>query len=210
MTSVDSIKKYSSLELYIKEGLVAMVPVFDNGDKSIIYTNHGKHHEPRSITWLVEKIARCYSIDFGELRRQCGEVLDAKYHIALPITDDLVLLPVKVRRQAYEPGGTTIGYISLNPISTVDLPPEGETTWHTVIRFKNGLELGTLNTIEKVHERIRDGKKVHSEFAQLFSRSSPYRGLTRQVLLEVLPNCECLLKDIFINKNCLDEPGEKI
>jgi len=185
----------------LQEGLLALVPVYgDDGDTSAVLTLAGWHKESRTISWLVGRIAACYSLDLVALRRRYGELLNLTRHISLAMNENLVLLPV-IARQALVPGETTIGYLCMLQIEDILLPPAGEELlWLSKVTFKGGRELGTLNTVDKLRQRLRQGEIVRSDYMKRQGQGSSFNGLSRQALLEQLPNCNCLLRDLFMER----------
>lgn len=197
--------KNSDIEQYLREELLALLPHYRDGfSGTLIFTLKDRHRDPRGVPWLVEKLASYFSLDLLELRRRCGEILGLKHHISLPLSENLVLLPVKVRQFAL-PGETATGYINLLQVEQILPPPElpspaeeENTLWLSRVLFKCGLTLKTLNTPETLKERLRQGDAVLKDFLRRRSQGITFAGLSRKALLEQLPGCDCLLKDIFI------------
>jgi hypothetical protein len=195
----------NDIEKLTREGLLALLPLYRKGaSRSIIFTLKGKHPDPRGVPWLVEKLSSYYSINLPELRRHCGRLLGLGHHISLPLSGSLVLLPVKVR-QATVPGETTTGFINLLQVERILPPPEtvpvaGEDTpiWLSRILFKCGLQIKTLNTPETLLGRLRQGETVLQDFLRRQNQGRSFAGLSRKELLEQLPNCDCVLKEMFI------------
>jgi hypothetical protein len=191
--------KGKDIEKYIQEELLALLPRYRDGvGETVIYTSEGRYLDPRGVPWLVERLASYYSLNLLELRRRCGRLLNLRHHISLPLSESLVLLPVKMRQSA-ELGETTTGFINLQQILQILPPEEKAFAWLSRIQFKCGLQLKTLNTPETLRDRLRQGEVVRKDFLQRRSRGIAFAGLSRQALLEQLPNCDCVLKDIFID-----------
>ncbi len=191
--------KGKDIEKYIQEELLALLPRYRDGvGETVIYTSEGRYLDPRGVPWLVERLASYYSLNLLELRRRCGRLLNLRHHISLPLSESLVLLPVKMRQSA-ELGETTTGFINLQQILQILPPEEKAFAWLSRIQFKCGLQLKTLNTPETLRDRLRQGEVVRKDFLQRRSRGIAFAGLSRQALLEQLPNCDCVLKDFFID-----------
>ena len=191
--------KGKDIEKYIQEELLALLPRYRDGvGETVIYTSEGRYLDPRGVPWLVERLASYYSLNLLELRRRCGQLLNLRHHISLPLSESLVLLPVKMRQSA-ELGETTTGFINLQQILQILPPEEKAFAWLSRIQFKCGLQLKTLNTPETLRDRLRQGEVVRKDFLQRRSRGIAFAGLSRQALLEQLPNCDCVLKDFFID-----------
>jgi len=197
--------KRRNIEQYLQEGLLALVPVYEEDDyASAMLTLAGRHRDPRTITWLVGRIASYYSLDLVILRRRYGDLLNLTRHISLALSDSLVLLPFTAR-QAMVPGETTIGYFSMLQVEDIRLPPVEEgSPWLSVVTFKGGRELGTLNTVDRLRQRLHQGETVHADYLKRQSQGSRFSGLSRRALLEQLPNCDCLLRELFMERFGLD------
>ena len=177
---------------------MAIIPVYSADARAEVLTLEGLYHEPRSVTWLLEKIASNYFLDLVSLRRHCGLLLDLKHHIALPLNDNLVLLPAKVR-QIILPGETTVGFICMQQIRAIEaLKGADHTPWLSRVIFNNGQQIKTLNTRKTLNERLKDGELVRQDFLRLRERRVLFTGLKRENLVAQLPACECLLLDLFV------------
>lgn len=193
-------KEHESVEAYLEEGLLAVVPVYEEGSKTVILTFKSRRLEPRSLTWLVKKIASHYDLDLVSLRRRCGGLLKLKHHISLPMNESLVLLPIRGRR-AITPGDITIGYINLKEVKdVVPCEAEGDDAPLSVVTFNNGTELETFNTAEKIRLRLDQGEKVLSDFLQRRDRRVRFSGLKRETLSDQLPDCDCYLRELFLER----------
>ena len=197
-------KKWSAQE-YIQEGLLALVPVYENEQTGTrLYTCQGEHLDARSVHWLLKMLAASYWIELARLRRHCSRLLGLRHNISLPLDAALVLLPVKARQAAAQ-GEVTVGYVNLlqvqeilpsasSPIS----PPLAPAGSLSLIIFQNGLQLGTFNTPETLRERLRQGNQVRQEFLRCKISSASYPGLRLEDVLRLLPPCDCALKDFFL------------
>ena len=83
------------IQRYLQEGSVALLPVYGGEDGGTqVYTMQGAHHDPRSLPWLVEVLARFYRLDLAAVRRHTGRLLELSHHIPLPLAEGLVLVAV--------------------------------------------------------------------------------------------------------------------
>ena len=198
--------EHDSVETYIEEGLLAVIPVYEEGSKTVILTLKGRRLEPRSLIWLVKKIASHYDLDLVSLRRRCGELLNLKHHISLPMSEGLVLLPVRSRR-AIAAGDITIGYINLKEVKEIaaseaesDKGDKDPDVPLSVVTFNSGTELVTFNTAEKLNQRLEQGEKVLRDFLRRRSRGARFSGVKREDLAEKMPDCDCLLLELFMER----------
>lgn len=150
------------------------------------------------MPWLVEKLATHYSMSLHELRRLYGDLLSVKKHVILPVAADLVLLPIKTR-SAVAPGETTIGYCSLLQIDTVSVYTGSPGPWLSTIHSKPGYEIYTMHTSETLRDKIRQGEQVRHHYLQRRGPGPEFAGLSKQDIAGCMPNCDCLLLDLFRN-----------
>jgi len=195
-----------TIEEYLQEGLLAISPLYDNGDRALVLTKAGLHQEPRTFTWLVKMIASHYKLDLVGLRRYYRGFLKLSHHIPLPFSESLVLLPVKVR-EAVMPGETTVGLVSMQEIEAV-LPQEDGTPFLATILFKSGEQLGIFNTAAKMRTRLEQGLKVQRDYLRRCKGANAICGVKREQVIEavkeVLPNCECFMREFFLERFGLD------
>lgn len=86
-------------------------------------------------------------------------------------------------------------------IEDILLPPAGEDLlWLSKVTFKGGRKLGTLNIVDKLRQRLRQGEIVRADYMKRQGQGSSFNGLSRQALLEQLPSCNCLLRDLFMER----------
>ena len=118
--------KNDKIQSYLEEGLVALLPSYEdsNGDWggvgcTQVVTLQGVHGEQRSLSWLVEVLARFHRLDLAAVRRHTGRLLRLRHHIPLPLAEGLVLLPVKVR-QTGKLGEQSGGYVNLMYVERVE------------------------------------------------------------------------------------------
>ncbi|MEW5921406.1 MAG: hypothetical protein AB1796_10780 [Bacillota bacterium] len=230
------------IQRYLEEGLVALLPGYREGEGDTqVYTLQGAHHDPRSLPWLVEVLARFYRLDLAAVRRHTGRLLELSHHIPLPLAEGLVLLPVKVR-QAAALGENTTGYVNLIQVEGVeavngengnrgngangangemseingespnsDASFSGRQTLYTAgepalirsrIICRGGLVICCLNTASTVKTKLRQGETARQELLQrqrfTAGPAPPFAGLKGEGLRELLPSCDCLLRNFFL------------
>ncbi len=195
---------------YLKEGLLALVPYYNSGYKSVVITMKGRYPDKRAVSWLLETIAVHYQKDLGLIRKRSYEVLDLRSNISLVFTQNLVLMPVKLRKTV-RPGEKTIGYILFNEISTITDPPgmtKEATPWLSVINFKNGHQLFTLNSVSKLGEKMSQSKKVLADYQQLYGITKEKCPFSREALREQLLKSNCVVVETLIKELGLETTAD--
>lgn len=122
---------------YVREGLRALVPVYDKGvwSHTEVITRQGCYRDARRLSWITQRIAHHYCLDLKTLRKEYAGVINQKHHISLPFHRELVLLPVKFRLSK-KPGESTLGYVNLAQVEAVEDNP-GDDVFRTRIIFKS-------------------------------------------------------------------------
>lgn len=192
---------------YMTEGLLALVPYYKSEYKSVVLTRKSSYPDKRAVSWLVRTVATYYQMDINLMRKRYGKMLNLRNNFSLAFTQYLVLMPVKLR-EATEPGENTIGYVSVSEIKTITDPPvmtEEATPWRSAIIFKNGRRLLTLNIVTTLWKRMRQSKEVLADYQKLNGNNTDKRSMCREALLDQLPNCNCVLLDMFLKELGLEK-----
>jgi hypothetical protein len=84
-------------------------------------------------------------------------------------------------------------------------PAKKKPAWLSRIRFKGGLELKTLNTLETLQNRLGQGEIVLEDLLRRQRQGVTFTGLTQQAFLKELPHCNCLLKDLILIPSLLKQ-----
>ncbi len=103
--------------------------------------------------------------------------------------EDLIMFPVKFR-YTVATGETTIGHANMLQVDSVQAAEDGS-PWLTIITFKNGYQLFTQNTVSTLNGR--------HNFLATRAQGPAHSGLSRHMLSSLLPNCDCLLRDLFVD-----------
>ncbi len=197
---------------YLREGLLALVPYYKSGYKSVVLTRKSSYPDKRAVPWLVKTIARHFKMDINLMRKHSGRLLNRQTNFSLAFAQHLVLLPVKLNKTA-APNEIMTGYVSMGEVDWITGPPKaaGATTpWHSMIIFKNGRQLPAFNITSTLGNRMWDGKKILTDYLELNGDNTVKRTLSTEDLLKALPNCNCLLLDRFLAVLGLDKKPESL
>jgi hypothetical protein len=195
------------IDYYLKEGLLALVPYYKSGYKSVVITMKSSYPDKRAVSWLLQMIATYYLQDISLIRKHYGKMLELRNSFSLAFTQHLILMPVKLRKAA-APGENTIGYVLVSEIRKIDYPPinsKDTVPWRSVIIFKNGRQLPTLNIATKLSYRKYQSSKVLEEYQRLFGINTEKQDSRLEAFLENLPNCDCLFLDTFLKEMGLEK-----
>ena len=202
---------------YAREGLLALVPVYQDAEAcTLVYTRANRYRDHRSTSWLVRLLAQHFWLDIAQLRRHYSRLLGQRHNISLPLDTGLVLLPLKTREAAQE-GESTTGYMNLQQVQEVvpatpaavdqaasSSPAGGHAAGPgkalSIIRFTTGLMLPSLNTPETMQARLDQGRKVRREFLRRRQGDAPHGGLRFEDMQEIMPPCDCILKNYFLHR----------
>ncbi len=161
---ITKVKVKREIPGYFQEGIVALLPTYDQeGSSSRIYTREGEYADSRSLRWLLTSAAQYYGGDISSLRKQYGDFLQRWHTVPLPLSPELILLPLKMR-QARVKGDTTIGYINGLLVEEVGGSDSKVAPHLSRILFKGGFTLPCYNSQTTVKNRLLQGESVHREY----------------------------------------------
>lgn len=212
---------------YLDEGLVALLPVYRGGvEGTEVFTLSQTYQLYHSISWSLELLARYCCIDLQSLRRYSRRFLEVRHHIPLPFSRGLVLLPVKVR-DGVGLGETTVGFVnylqieglegavstgagaagldrivSETPGALTQRCGGGGEKCRSHILCRGSVVIRCMNTVSTVKTKLRQGELLCNEMTKrqqlLAVEEKGQRGLSGAALRQLLPACDCLLRDIML------------
>lgn len=197
---------------YLREGILALIPFYSGDFKSVILTCKGRYSDKRSVPWLVKCIARYYRMDINLVKQHTEKLLKIRNNFSLAFTEQLVLMPVTMHHIS-KPGETGTGYVSLDEIrwfSRYRKSENNESPWRSKILFNNGQELLTLNLTRTLHGRKEQAETVKADYLKLSGKSNIKGSIKKDELLDKLPDCNCLLLDMFLSDLGIDKKPESL
>jgi hypothetical protein len=154
-------KAKETVPKYLEEGLLALVPCYlDGGNACRIFTRVQDYADPHSLRWLLTQLAAYFGTSVKLLQEQYGPFLNRTLTVPLPLSGEVLLLPLKMR-EARVPGDTTIGYINGLSIDRVEPAPA---PYRSAVHFREGLVLESYSAPGTVRERLLQGHAVYREF----------------------------------------------
>lgn len=141
-----------------KDCLAALVPYYnhDGGNATLIFTCSGDIIEDRrTVKWNLRRLARLFSVDLEAARRNQGEYLHYSQGLPLPLSLNLVLVPLKTRKAVGKNDGC---HCYLNPSAVVDLLEAKEQgNVRSIIVLPGEHRIPCHYTLKTVRKRLRDG-----------------------------------------------------
>lgn len=159
------------LENIIKSGVVAILPIYQNGNvtKLITYDDRQIIYD-RTCKTVLKNIAKFYGVDLAAVREQYRRPLNKRYSIPIPLSKELILVPIKVREKPLGENDGTLGYINLSQIEEL----MGGEDINCQILLKNGLVIKTKVRKNTVKEQIKDAYFVENLYLKKHFGNSSY------------------------------------
>ena len=151
------------LEKIVSEELMAFLPVYIElkGNCTSIHTMvGGNYYVEKSLKTFLNQLAEYYIVDLKAVRKYYGELLFVKNLVPIPLNQENVFIPLKIRKPICKNDGST-GYINIKYIEKAT-----EFKGKTIIHLKNKTTIDTLNTIDTVNKHIKNGymvKRLYNE-----------------------------------------------
>lgn len=159
------------LENILKMGLGAILPIYKNGNVTKLITCDNKQIIcNRTCKTVLKNIAKFYGVDLVAVRNQYRSPLNKKYSIPIPLTENLLLVPIKVREKPLGENDGTLGYINLNEIKEL----KGDNSMDCQILLKSGFVIKTKVKEKTVKEKIKDARFVRNLYLEKHLRKSRY------------------------------------
>lgn len=183
----------------VEKGLAAFLPIYDDGNVTQVLTSCGKEFVVRKTCKTVLKnLARFYNVDLVAVREYYGKVVNKKQGVPIPLTTNLLLIPVKARKNPLGENDGTFGYVNFREIKQVADGTDG--TCHIVFQSDAKLEVllskGTMmeyiknaRLVENIFlKRHFDGYKLCEEKAEyvISNNEMPLREYLLKLLLEII------------------------
>jgi len=141
------------------EQVAALVPYYDEngGNATKVFTTSGEiFPDPRSVRWILKRMARVYAVDLEALRERYKNYLGIKQGVPLPLSANVVLVPQKLRRVIVESDGAG-GFVNVCAVEGVDDYTDEEGKFKSTIYLTGGCSLPCVFTRGTVEQRIQKG-----------------------------------------------------
>jgi hypothetical protein len=96
---------------------MAIIPETDVKTKHcrLLLADGTLHQDKRQVKAVVTSLARFFAVDLVALRQRCSEVVRAKNYLPLPLSPELILVPL-----ALSPVPPPTGYVNLNYVTGME------------------------------------------------------------------------------------------
>jgi hypothetical protein len=150
------------------------VPIYDENGGNItkVYLDDGTFIiDNRRLTLVIEKIAGVFAVDLKNVRKKYSKLIDRKNTIPIPLHQDLILVPVKMRKPVAREDGAW-GYIVLSKVQAYSNHPTKPNSIE--ITFGDGTTIEGLLLKRNFEIILQNARKVYKAYTQLFliSRNS--------------------------------------
>ncbi|NLI70871.1 MAG: hypothetical protein GX364_08425 [Firmicutes bacterium] len=156
-----------------RERIAAIVPYYDEegGNATRIYTIDGENFADRRTTrWVIRRMARVFSIDLEALRKDYGQYLGISQGVPLPISEDLVMVPLKLRQVIGKNDGAG-GYVNICAVQKVEEYPD-KGVFKSRIHLTGGNYLPCVFNCRTVERRFCSGEIARERYIRNHGRAS--------------------------------------
>ena len=158
----------------VNEGIAAFFPIYDGGNVTCVLTRSGKQLPiRRTCKTVLKNLARFYNIDLTAIREYYGKAVNKKQGVPIPMTTNLLLIPVKARKNPLGENDGTFGYVNFREIKQVEDGTQG--SCH--ITFQSDKELEILVSKVTMKEYMKNAQLVENIF--LNRHFGAYNGSNR-------------------------------
>ncbi len=162
-----------------------LVPVYneDGANVTQVHLDDGTVlTDGRKICTVVKSLAKFFTVHVEMARAKYSKLIDRKISVPIPLHQDLVLVPVKMRKPIAREDGAW-GYVVLSKIVCYNKHPEKDNSIR--IFFDNELYYDALLLTRSFQIILESAKKVNRAYRQLH-------------LISVINNNDDVLKEEFI------------
>lgn len=136
-----------------KVNIAALITVYENNRGNctkIVLENNKKMLLNQSVKSTIRNIAKYYNIDTIELRKKQEELLNSTYNLPLPITNNMLFIPIKTRipKVRKDPCSSYINFYQIHKLDKKD----------PIIHMNNSDPIKSLNSMATLKKRYTKGR----------------------------------------------------
>lgn len=175
---------HNTILSHSSQRLAAILPCYSsNGDSVKLLTAAGTStHSPISIRTALRRLAKERAIDLVALKQQTAQATGQRILHILPLADDLVLVPIKVRTPQISRDHCT-GYINccyVEAVRSIACPP-----YKSLVILTSGAEIASLWSSATVEKHLRAARLLTSAPAFSTVNTQPEITAISRKLVEV-------------------------
>jgi len=142
------------------EGIAAILPVYikEVGDTTELIEYDGKRRTLyTTINSVINKLIGLFSLNITTLREKYNDIIYQKKTPPLPLSENLILIPFKVRRPEVK-GDPTYGYINYKCIENYERAGK-----HSKLLLTNGIEIPLKQSLATTQKNIIHARLIANE-----------------------------------------------
>jgi len=149
------------IEDILKNDLAAFFPVYETGNVTRVFTGNGMQIlVRRTCRTFLKNLARFYGVDLVAAREHYGRFINKKLGVPIPMTANLLLIPVKVRKNPLGKNDGTLGYMNFREIKQIADGKNGKCR----ITFQCDESLLVMVSQATMREYMKNARLVESLF----------------------------------------------
>lgn len=158
-------KKLSFEEIW--QSINCLVPIYDEhgGNVTEVHLDDGRVLiDQRKTCSVVNSLAKVFAVSVGGARKKYSKLVNRKLSVPIPLHQDLVLVPVKMRKPIAREDGAW-GYVVLSKITCYDSQPEQDD--QVEIFFDNQLSIPIILQTKSFQLILESARIIHREYKEL-------------------------------------------
>ncbi len=122
--------------------------------------------EEKTMKAILKGLAAYFGVDLKATRKKYGQFLHCAISVPLPLSGDVILVPVKMRLPRYENDGAT-GYINLEDVEKVEEKEDGGEREKCRLYLKGGHSLPVYTSAKIIRQRLHYGRMAQGHYRNL-------------------------------------------
>lgn len=137
----------------------ALLPIYDRGNVTMVFTGDGGELVIRkTCKTVLRNLAKCCNTDLMAARKNCGQIVNKKLQVPIPLLPMLLLLPVKFRENPLGKNDGTLGYLNFYQIKNLSRAKGGKSK----ITFYSEREILVPITFRTMKEYFKNARLVET------------------------------------------------
>lgn len=157
------------MDKIFEKGISSLVPIYKNeaGNSTAITTEDGESYIIlKTLKTVLKILCKFYSVDITSVRSRCGKIINQKTVVPLPLSHNILLIPIKMRKPLFTRDGS-YGYVNILSIEKIYKEDS------TYIKLKNNHEIKCLCSLKTVKDHYNKGKIILNDpsFKRQYNRN---------------------------------------